>query len=143
MRNPRWVLVAVLSVGVTGCDDTLSGMKKDAKDNEPAARQAAGDVKEAAGAVVDKAKEAYDGAAPVVDAARQTAEVKAALMADSTVDASKIDVDTAADTKTLTLRGTVPTAAASAQAETIARAKAAGYRVVNNLVVTAAPAAAK
>jgi hyperosmotically inducible protein len=135
MRNAQWLLVGVLGLGVAACGDTWSGMKKDARDNEPAARQAADDVKEAAGAAVDKGKEAYDHAAPVVDAAKQTAEVKAAFMADSTIDASSIEVDTSADTKTVTLTGTVPTAAVKAQAETIARAKAEGYSVVNNLAV--------
>ena len=43
--------------------------------------------------------------------------MKAALLADKTVDASHIDIDTNKDTKTLYLRGTVPTAAQKAAAE--------------------------
>jgi osmotically-inducible protein OsmY len=141
MKNARWLLVGWMGLAVAGCDDTMSGMKKDAKDNEPAARQAADDVKKAAGAAVDKGKEAYDQAAPVVGAAKQTADVKAAFMADSTIDASSINVDTSADAKTITLTGTVPTAAIKAQAEAIAGAKAEGYRVVNNLTVAGEPKA--
>lgn len=139
MKNAQWLLVGILGLGFAACDDTWSGMKKDAKDNEPAARQAADDVKEAAGDAIDRGKEAYGDAAPAMDAAKQTAEVKAALMADSSIDASSIDVDTSADTKTVTLTGTVPSAAIRARAESIARDRAEGYSVVNNLAVAGEP----
>jgi hyperosmotically inducible protein len=151
MKNAQWLLVAVLGIGLAGCDDTMQGAKKDAQDNaaaakgaEPEAKEAARDAKDAANTAVEKAKDGVEAATPAVLAAKQTADVKAALMADPTIDASKIDVDTNGDTKTVTLTGTVPTAAAKTTAETIAKSKAEGYAVVNNLAVgSAAPPAKK
>ena len=58
------------------------------------------------------------------------------LMADKAVDSSNIDVDTDADTKTVMLKGTVPTAAQKTTAERIAKAKVSkGYSVHNMLTV--------
>ena len=62
-------------------------------------------------------------------------DVKAHLMADRSIDASHIDVDTDAATRTVTLKGTVPTAAQKVAAERVAREKAVGYKVVNRLTV--------
>jgi hyperosmotically inducible protein len=144
MRNAQWLLVAVLGFGLAACDDTAQGVKKDAQDNaaatkgaEPEAKEAARDVKDAAAGAVEKGKDGLEAATPAVLAAKQTADVKAALMADPTIDATAIDVDTNGDTKTVTLRGTVPTAAAKSAAEAIAKAKAEGYAVVNSLTVAA------
>jgi two-component system response regulator HydG len=61
---------------------------------------------------------------------------KTALMADAAIDASTIDVDTDENTKTVTLKGSVPNAAQKASAERIAKDKAEGYRVRNLLVVS-------
>jgi hypothetical protein len=61
---------------------------------------------------------------------------KAALVADSKVTAAGIDVDTDGATKTITLKGHVPSKAQKAAAERIAVEKAsAGYTVRNELVV--------
>ena len=65
--------------------------------------------------------------------------MKAALLADKTVDASYIDIDTDKDAKILYLRGTVPTSAQKAAAERIARDKADGFIVRNELTVMAVP----
>jgi osmotically-inducible protein OsmY len=56
-------------------------------------------------------------------------------MADASIDSTSIDVDTNADTKTVTLRGRVRTAAEKTKAASIAADKAPGYRVTNNLEV--------
>jgi osmotically-inducible protein OsmY len=81
--------------------------------------------------------EAAHGAGATLDAAKQTADVKTALMADKSVDASHINVDTDADTRTVILRGTVPSAAQKQAAERIAREKAQGYSVRNELTISA------
>jgi osmotically-inducible protein OsmY len=47
-------------------------------------------------------------------------------------------VDTDANTKTVTLKGTVPTAAQRTAAERLARDKAEGYRIRNLLTVAKA-----
>lgn len=84
----------------------------------------------------DKAEDKAGDAGDTVSAAAQTTMVKAALMADKDVDASRIDVDTEAATKTVMLKGTVPTAAQKTTAERIARAKVSkGYSVHNMLTV--------
>jgi osmotically-inducible protein OsmY len=90
--------------------------------------EAVGETSAAVGAAVDEAGRAVGGAL-------ETASVKAALLADTRVDASGINVDTDADTKTVVLKGTVPTTAQKTIAEQIAMKHAAGYRVRNNLTV--------
>jgi predicted small secreted protein len=71
-------------------------------------------------------------------AATNTVDVKSALIADGRVDASSINVDTNSSTKTVVLKGSVPTAQQKATAEAIARDNAEGY-TINNLL-TVAPA---
>ncbi len=59
------------------------------------------------------------------------------MTADSSVDASDINVDTIKETKTVVLKGSVPTAAQKTQAGRIAAREAEGYKVDNQLVVKA------
>jgi osmotically-inducible protein OsmY len=119
----------------------------------PACRNAEQDSRQAAEKVGDKAKEVGDKVAEGVrdvgaklkegakdagagiGAAKQTLDVKAALMGDSSIDSSHIDVSTDADTKTLTLKGTVPSAAQRAAVGKLAKDKAEGYKVSNRLTV--------
>ena len=70
-------------------------------------------------------------------AGANTVDVKSALIADSRVDASNINVDTSANTKTVVLKGSVPTAQQKTTAEAIARDKAEGYTINNQLTVAA------
>jgi osmotically-inducible protein OsmY len=69
------------------------------------------------------------------DAAMETFDVKTALMRDERVDAGDINVDTDHQTKTVVLKGRVPTAEQKTIAGDIATAQATGYRVQNDLVV--------
>jgi hypothetical protein len=68
-------------------------------------------------------------------AATETADVKLALSMDKTVDASDINVDTNADTKVVTLKGSVASAEQRARAEAIAAREASGYKIDNQLLV--------
>jgi osmotically-inducible protein OsmY len=68
-------------------------------------------------------------------AAAETVDVKSALIADGRVDASNINVDTVASTKTVVLKGSVPTSQQKTTAEAVAREQAKGYTVVNQLTV--------
>jgi osmotically-inducible protein OsmY len=70
-----------------------------------------------------------------VQAAIETIDVKAALLADKRVDASGINVDTDHETRTVTLKGRVPSSDQRMAAEEIAREQATGYSVANELVV--------
>ena len=102
------LLVVGLAVGASACANTVHGAAKDtAKIGEKVSEGA------------------------------KTVDVKTALMNDKSVDTSKINVDTFGDTKTVVLRGTVPTAAMKAQAEAVARREAPGYTVKNELTVAA------
>jgi hypothetical protein len=117
--------LAVVAALVTyGCEDT--GRAKE-------------ETREAAERAGEKVESGARGAGSEIDAAKQTFDIKAAFTADTSIDASHIDVDTNDDTKTVTLKGTVPTAAQKMGAERIAREKAEGYTVVNELTVTARP----
>jgi osmotically-inducible protein OsmY len=58
-------------------------------------------------------------------------------MANASVDASRLDVDTNYATKTVTLNGFVPTETERNMAEVIAKGRADGYTVVNNIQVKA------
>jgi osmotically-inducible protein OsmY len=70
-----------------------------------------------------------------VKAGVETLDVKTAILADKTIDAGAIDVDTNADTKTVVIRGSVPTEAQKARAEQIAREHAPNYKIENRLAV--------
>jgi hyperosmotically inducible periplasmic protein len=151
-------VVAAACFAAAGCENTASGIKKDAQENAAAAKEGTAearaeskeagaeakaegkevgaDIKEAASDAGNAVAGAAEKAAPAIDAAKQTLDVKTALMADAAIDASKIDVDTDAATKTVTLKGSVPSAAQKTSAERIAHAKAGGYKVNNQLVVT-------
>ncbi len=130
MSRITTVAVATMLVFATACSNTAKGVQKDA---ENAGEKAAAATDKAADATASTAENA--GAS--MGAAMETADVKTALMADTRVDASGINVDTSKDRKTVTLNGTVPTAAQKVLAEEVAKAKAPEYKVVNNLTVKA------
>ena len=145
-----FVFAGLALVATAACDNTAAGAKKDAEiaaedakragektaeATADAAKDASDATKRAGEAVAEGAADATADAAAATSAAATTTSVKSALMADRSVDASKIDVDSDGATKTVTLRGSVPTAAQKASAERIARAKADGYTVVNQLTV--------
>jgi osmotically-inducible protein OsmY len=137
----------------TAGEDASGAARKIGADAKDAGSTIGQEAKQVGNAVADGAKEvgkavadgAKDVAATVKEGAKevasdvgggkQTVDIKAALMAAKGIDASHIDVDTDANTKTLTLKGTVPTAAQRTAAERLARDKAEGYRIRNLLTV--------
>lgn len=144
------VFAGLALVATAACGNTAAGAKKDAEiaaeeskraseraaeATAEAARDASDATKRAGEAVAEGAAEVTADAAAASSAAATTTSVKSALMADKSVDASKIDVDSDGTTRIVTLRGSVPTDAQRVAAERIARAKADGYTVVNQLVV--------
>jgi hypothetical protein len=116
-------------------DKARAGAEKAGEKVKEGARGAKDDAKPVAKDVEKKVKEGADKTGQVVDATKQHLDVTAALLADKTVDASHIDVDVDKNTKTLYLRGTVPTAAQKTAAGRIARDKADGFTVHNELTV--------
>ena len=108
--------------------EATAGIKEEAREAGAAAERA-GDR------VAQETKDATRSVGATLDAAAQTMQIKTALIDADNLDAGSIDVDTNGDTKTVTLKGHVPTAAQKTAAERIAKDKAPDYRVVNNIEV--------
>lgn len=137
-----------LAVMGAACSDRAQDQASDsAREAGAATREAARDAGEATRETArdagEAARDAGRGVAGAVreggeaaDAAVQTMDVKMALTTDSRVDASDINVDTNHETKTVTLKGHVKTAAQKTLAGDIATRRADGYRVVNDLTVS-------
>lgn len=109
--------VAVMFAMATACKNTADGAKEDA--DSLAANAAA----------------AAETAGTAMAGATETAQVKTALTTDTRVDASDINVDTDEGKKTVTLKGSVPADSQKTIAETIAKEKAVGYTIINELIV--------
>jgi osmotically-inducible protein OsmY len=135
---------ALLAASLLGaCENTARGIEQDTENNRarakaaaeaaaPKIEQATAEAKEV---VANAAVDAANTTANTLDGATRTMQVKMALVADKSVDASEIHVETNQTARTVTLKGHVPTSAQKAAAERIARAKALDYQVVNTLVV--------
>lgn len=145
-RMNMFVRVAPVVVAVAisaACSDRTerkveSGADATANSAERAGGAVAGAARDAGNAVGDAARATGDAVmngGRAADAAVETLDVKAALSADSRVDASNINVDSNHVSKTVTLNGRVPTDAQKTLAEDIAKAKATGYTVRNMLTV--------
>ena len=140
-------IIATLCIGVvSACENTARGVKQDTAEAEAETRDERAQAKEvgkelakdaanAAQAVGTMAADAGEELAEKASAVTEHVDIKAALMADAAVDASRIDVDVSAWTKTVTLNGYVSTTGEREKAEAIARAKASGFKVVNNITV--------
>ena len=124
------VAVAFFSMA---CRNTAAGLKRDAEENgRKAAVQAGKAADKATEATADAARKAADAA----EAGAQTVTVKTALLADSRVSAKGIDVDTDLATRTVTLKGHVPTKEQKTIAEKIAVERSAGYHVRSELTIS-------
>ena len=142
----RGCVTALAIASAAACDRTAQGVKQDAEQAEAAtrderaktgeaARELGREAKSAADKVANVAAEAGEEVAERASAAKVTVDVKAALMADPSVDATRLDVSTDYRTRTVTLNGYVSTAAERDAAEAIAKKRVEGYKVVNNLTV--------
>ena len=120
-RLSIWAIAATIAVASTGCRNTAVGLKRDAEENSRKAAIGAG--------------EAAEKASQAAEAAAQTMNVKTALLADKRVTAKAIDVDTDRVTKTVILKGHVPSEEQKVIAEQIAVDRANGYRVKNELTI--------
>lgn len=105
-RIAAGLCAVALSVGLAACANTMRGAKQDT-----------------------------EKVAETMAAGAETVDVKAALIADGRVDASNINVDTVASTKTVVLKGSVPSADQKIAAERIARENAKGYTIANQLTI--------
>ena len=139
-------IAALAIAGAAACERTADGLKKDAQEAEQGTRDERARAKDAAKDLGDDAADvARRAAATAAQAGEEIAErasaikeeidVKSALMADPSVDATRIDVDTDYRTRTVTLNGYVPTNTERDMAEVITKGHAEGYKVVNNIKV--------
>ena len=139
-------VAAFAIAGTAACQNTAKGVKQDAQQAEEqtrderaeaaeAARDLGNDAARAANRTGAAAAQAGEEIAERASAMWETVDVKGAIMADPSVDASHLDVDTNHETKTVTLNGSVPSETERDMAEVIAKARADGYTVVNNLQV--------
>jgi len=116
-------------------DKAESAADRAADKTADAADHAGNAMSKAAHETAQKTEEVTKDAGRTTDAAVQTVDVKSALIADKRVDASGINVDTDAATKTVILKGHVPTAAQKTLAANIAKSHAEGYKIKNELSV--------
>jgi osmotically-inducible protein OsmY len=122
--------VAFFSVA---CRNTAEGFKRDTEENKQKAAIHAGPaVEKASEATAAAARQAADAA----QAGAQTVTVKTALLADRRVSSNGINVDTDLATRTVTLKGHVPTKEQKDIAEKIAVDRSAGYHVKNELTIS-------
>ena len=153
MRRVHNGLLAVTAAcafafAASACDNTARGVRQDTANATEAAKEktdaAKAEAKEEAAEARAEGREAASDAkrtagetGGALDAAKETIDVKTALMADDMVDASDINVDTFHETKTVVLKGTVPSAAQKTAAGKIAAREAPGYKVDNQLTLKA------
>ena len=149
-KNGYLAIALMSGLSLAACSNTAAGVEKDAEKNadkaaaaaaetKAEAKEAAAEVKEATAGARAEVKEEAKDAAGAIKAAVETIDVKSALMADRTVDASHINVDTFHETKTVVLKGSVKTAAQRAEAARIAAAEAPSYRIDNQLTIVPNP----
>ena len=131
-KNGFLAIALMSGLSLVACSNTAAGVEKDAENAAEKAKPAAEEAKA-------ETKEAAREAGGAVAAAVETIDVKSALMADRTVDASHINVDTFHETKTVVLKGSVKTATQRDEAARIAAAEAPGYRIDNQLTVVPNP----
>jgi hypothetical protein len=150
LKNGFLAVALMSGLALAACSNTAAGAKKDADINADKAAAATEEGKEKADRAGEKAaeagrevaadtKEAARGAGDALKGAIETIDVKSALMADRTVDASHINVDTFHETKTVVLKGSVKTATQRDEAARIAATEAPGYRVDNQLKIVPNP----
>ena len=150
LKNGFLAIALMSGLSLAACSNTAAGVEQDAKENADKAAAAADKAEDKADRAEDKAsaagreaaaetKEAAREASSAVKGAIETIDVKTALMADRTVDASHINVDTFHETKTIVLKGSVKTATQRDEAARIAAAEAPGYRIDNQLTIVPNP----
>ena len=138
-KNIYFAIALMGSVSLAACSNTAAGIEKDAERAGDKALAVASDASAASKEAATESKAVAADARDTVAAAIETFDVKSALLADRTVDASHINVDTFHETKTVTLKGSVKTAAQREEAGRIAAAEAPRYRIDNQLTIVPNP----
>lgn len=129
----RWnaLLGAAAIVGIAG----VAGCADRNNNGQPDSAATSGEISNAADTAGQATENAAEGTADVATQSAITGKIKTALLADASVGATGINVDTVEDTKTVTLSGEVTNAAQKTLAEKIAKKEAPDYKVDNKLTV--------
>jgi osmotically-inducible protein OsmY len=142
-KNGYLAIALMSGLSLVACSNTAAGVQQDAEENADrasvGAAEATATAKEAIKDVSSATRDAAGNASDAIAAALETVDVKSALMADRTVDASHINVDTFHETKTVLLKGSVKTPADRDEAARIAAAEATSYRIDNQLTINPNP----
>lgn len=138
-KNGYLAIALMSALSLAACSNTAAGVEEDAERAGDKAAAAADDAAAAGKEAAAEGREAAREAGGAISAAIETIDIKSALMADRTVDASHINVDTFHETKTVVLKGSVKTATQRDEAARIAAAEAPGYRIDNQLTVVPNP----
>lgn len=143
LKNGFLAIALLSGLSLVACSNTAAGVEQDARENADKAATAADRAEDKARPAAEEAaadaREAGRDAGSAIAGATETIDVKSALMADRTVDASHINVDTMHETKTVVLKGSVKTATQRDEAARIAAAEAPGYRIDNQLTIVPNP----
>jgi osmotically-inducible protein OsmY len=139
LKNGFLAIALMSGLSLAACSNPAAGVEQDARENAGKAAEAADEARPAAEEAAAETREAAREAGSAIKGAIETIDVKTALMADRTVDASHINVDTFHETKTVVLKGSVKTATQRDEAARIAAAEAVGYRIDNQLTVVPNP----
>ena len=140
--TPSRMLVMALFIGITASGaactaQTTESAKRDADavldDAKAAGRKTADKTREVAGDIAETSKDVAAATGAAVTDSWVTAKLKAKFADETHLKGSDIDVDTAS--RIVTLKGSVPSAAARAKAAEIAIGTDGVTRVVNQLVV--------
>ncbi len=102
-KNGYLAIALMSGLSVVACSNTAAGVEKDADVNADKAATAADRAEDRVDPAIDQAQGAAREAGSATAAAIETVDVKSALMADRSVDASHINVDTFHETKTVVL----------------------------------------
>ena len=145
MKRSLALLTAAFSIFVlAGCtSDTSQQTGEGAAERAGKAVDAAGaevkeETKDAAQAVEKTAVEAGEATADAADTASMTARIRTAVVSADGLKIDDLNVDTMADTKTVTLSGKAANAADKSRAESVAKGvidPKTGYKLVNNITV--------
>jgi len=145
MKRSLALLTAAFSIFVlAGCtSDTSQQTGEGAAERAGKAVDAAGaevkeETKEAAEATEKAAVEAGQEVGEAADTASMTTRVRTAIVSADGLKIDDLNVDTKAETKTVTLMGKAGTAADKTRAEAAAKAvidPKTGYKLVNNITV--------
>jgi hyperosmotically inducible protein len=141
MANSKGLILASLVVAfsvVSACtpraEEQAKEVTQDVKDKAAEIAEEAKDkTKEIAGDVADKGKEVLSATGEAISDGWIVTKLKAKFADDKLVREGKINVDV--KDRVVTLKGTVPSAEAKAQAATIARGTEGVSRVVDELAV--------